>query len=137
MPDYDVADVVAHVYRELHMVGCRADTETGSASQADGCGGRSKGIMEGTAVRAAVRAAAVAELVLPGCAVDGVFVDEVQDLTPAQIALLRFICPDPTGFVMAGDTAQTVCVLCRDILLIFIKNNCSDALLRFFSTGAI
>jgi hypothetical protein len=32
---------------------------------------------------------------------------QVQDLTPAQIALLRFLCPSPaTGFVLAGDTAQ-------------------------------
>lgn len=37
-----------------------------------------------------------------------VYVDEVQDLTPAEIALFGFVCPNPKGFVFAGDTAQTV-----------------------------
>lgn len=37
-----------------------------------------------------------------------VFVDEVQDLTPAQISLFQFVCGNPKGFVFAGDTAQTV-----------------------------
>eukprot|EP00899_Mesostigma_viride_P002454 jgi/Mesvir1/12209/Mv00438-RA.1 len=38
-----------------------------------------------------------------------VYVDEVQDLCPAQIALLRFVCANvETGFVFAGDTAQTI-----------------------------
>ena len=37
-----------------------------------------------------------------------VFVDEVQDLSAAQISLFKFCCPNLTGFVMAGDTAQTI-----------------------------
>jgi superfamily I DNA/RNA helicase len=37
-----------------------------------------------------------------------VYVDEVQDLSPAQIALFKFVCKDSHAFVMAGDTAQTV-----------------------------
>lgn len=38
-----------------------------------------------------------------------VSVDEVQDLTPAQIMLLRFLGPNPgCGFLLAGDTAQTI-----------------------------
>eukprot|EP00899_Mesostigma_viride_P025252 jgi/Mesvir1/5911/Mv00680-RA.1 len=38
-----------------------------------------------------------------------VYVDEVQDLCPAQIALLRFVSANvETGFVFAGDTAQTI-----------------------------
>lgn len=38
----------------------------------------------------------------------GVFVDEVQDLSPAQLMLFHFVCRNPYGFVFAGDTAQTV-----------------------------
>jgi hypothetical protein len=37
-----------------------------------------------------------------------VYVDEVQDLCPSQIALFQFVCKNPKGFVFAGDTAQTV-----------------------------
>lgn len=38
-----------------------------------------------------------------------VYVDEVQDLTQAQIALLKYICPNVLdGFMFAGDTAQTI-----------------------------
>ena len=37
-----------------------------------------------------------------------VFVDEVQDLSAAQIALFKYCCPNRAGFVMAGDTAQTI-----------------------------
>ena len=38
----------------------------------------------------------------------GIYVDEVQDLSPAQIGLLKFVCQDVTQFVFAGDTAQTI-----------------------------
>lgn len=42
-----------------------------------------------------------------GLQVHYVYVDEVQDLTPAQIAILRFICANvDDGYVLAGDTAQ-------------------------------
>eukprot|EP00597_Dinobryon_sp_UTEXLB2267_P014593 CAMPEP_0170119096 /NCGR_PEP_ID=MMETSP0020_2-20130122/14169_1 /TAXON_ID=98059 /ORGANISM="Dinobryon sp., Strain UTEXLB2267" /LENGTH=3522 /DNA_ID=CAMNT_0010348355 /DNA_START=356 /DNA_END=10924 /DNA_ORIENTATION=- len=37
-----------------------------------------------------------------------VYVDEVQDLVPAQIALFKFVCKNLKGFVFAGDTAQTI-----------------------------
>ncbi len=37
-----------------------------------------------------------------------VFVDEVQDLTMLQLAILRFICSDWKAFFFAGDTAQTI-----------------------------
>lgn len=40
--------------------------------------------------------------------IHSIFVDEVQDLTPAQIALFKFICLNRDGFVFAGDTAQTI-----------------------------
>jgi hypothetical protein len=41
------------------------------------------------------------------CAIlDYVFVDEVQDLTPLQIFLFRYICRNPDGFVFAGDTGM-------------------------------
>jgi len=43
-----------------------------------------------------------------GVTVDSVYVDEVQDLTPAEITLFKFISENPRGFVFAGDTAQTV-----------------------------
>jgi len=38
-----------------------------------------------------------------------VFIDEVQDLTMAQIALFKYICSNvEEGFVFCGDTAQTM-----------------------------
>jgi tetratricopeptide (TPR) repeat protein/phosphotransferase system HPr-like phosphotransfer protein len=37
-----------------------------------------------------------------------VYVDEVQDLTMLQVAILRFVCDDWKGFFFAGDTAQTI-----------------------------
>ncbi|KAI9005961.1 P-loop containing nucleoside triphosphate hydrolase protein [Gaertneriomyces semiglobifer] len=36
------------------------------------------------------------------------YVDEVQDLTQAQLALLKYVCRNPDGFTFAGDTAQTI-----------------------------
>ncbi|CAE8627439.1 unnamed protein product [Polarella glacialis] len=38
----------------------------------------------------------------------GVFVDEVQDLLPIELLLLKLLCPRLDGFVFAGDTAQTI-----------------------------
>jgi len=35
----------------------------------------------------------------------------VQDLTPAEIALFKFISTNLRGFVFAGDTAQTVNII--------------------------
>jgi len=44
-----------------------------------------------------------------GDQVNFVFVDEVQDLTMAQIGLFKYICRNvKEGFVFCGDTAQTV-----------------------------
>ncbi|VAI83610.1 unnamed protein product [Triticum turgidum subsp. durum] len=41
--------------------------------------------------------------------VDFVYVDEVQDLTMTQIALLKYVCRNfEEGFHFAGDTAQTI-----------------------------
>ena len=40
-----------------------------------------------------------------------IYVDEVQDLTPAEITLFRFASINYNGFVFAGDTAQTVSYL--------------------------
>ncbi|KAI5382023.1 hypothetical protein KIW84_UN0217 [Lathyrus oleraceus] len=38
-----------------------------------------------------------------------VYIDEVQDLTMSQIALLKHVCRNvETGFVFCGDTAQTI-----------------------------
>ena len=41
-----------------------------------------------------------------------VYIDEVQDLTPAQLSLFRFVCGGLDRFVFAGDTAQTVSTVC-------------------------
>ncbi|KAF3321067.1 TPR and ankyrin repeat-containing protein 1 [Carex littledalei] len=43
------------------------------------------------------------------CKVDFIYIDEVQDLTVSQIALLKYICNNfQEGFIFAGDTAQTI-----------------------------
>ena len=42
---------------------------------------------------------------------DNIFIDEIQDLCPAEIALFKFVSINPKGFFFAGDTAQTVCVI--------------------------
>ncbi|KAM3369930.1 hypothetical protein ACQJBY_017667 [Aegilops geniculata] len=44
-----------------------------------------------------------------GDMVDFVYIDEVQDLTMTQIALLKYACRNmKEGFLFAGDTAQTI-----------------------------
>ncbi|CAM0876418.1 unnamed protein product [Alopecurus aequalis] len=44
-----------------------------------------------------------------GDIVDFVYIDEVQDLTMTQIALLKYVCRNiKEGFLFAGDTAQTI-----------------------------
>jgi hypothetical protein len=44
-----------------------------------------------------------------GDMVDFVYIDEVQDFTMAQIALLKYVCQNfKEGFLFAGDTAQTI-----------------------------
>lgn len=44
-----------------------------------------------------------------GALVDFIYIDEVQDLTMSQIALLKYVCRNfKEGFVFAGDTAQTI-----------------------------
>ncbi|MCO5580609.1 hypothetical protein L7F22_034479 [Adiantum nelumboides] len=44
-----------------------------------------------------------------GDKIDFVYVDEVQDLSPAQISLFSFLCSNPKeGYIFAGDTAQTI-----------------------------
>ncbi|KAL6651319.1 hypothetical protein ACP70R_010244 [Stipagrostis hirtigluma subsp. patula] len=44
-----------------------------------------------------------------GDLVDCIYIDEVQDLTMTQIALLKYVCRNfREGFVFAGDTAQTI-----------------------------
>lgn len=65
--EYDLADYVMHLHREL---------------EGGACGGPF---------------------------LDYLYVDEVQDLTPAQIALFKYVCHDvQEGFMFAGDTAQTI-----------------------------
>jgi hypothetical protein len=34
------------------------------------------------------------------------YIDEVQDLTPAQLLLFKYLCTNPHGFLFAGDTAR-------------------------------
>jgi len=44
-----------------------------------------------------------------GDMLDFVYIDEVQDLSMNQIALLKYVCSNfKEGFVFAGDTAQTI-----------------------------
>jgi superfamily I DNA/RNA helicase len=44
-----------------------------------------------------------------GDLVDFIYIDEVQDLTMSQLALLKYVCRNfNEGFVFAGDTAQTI-----------------------------
>uniref|UniRef100_A0A453CVH1 UvrD-like helicase ATP-binding domain-containing protein n=1 Tax=Aegilops tauschii subsp. strangulata TaxID=200361 RepID=A0A453CVH1_AEGTS len=44
-----------------------------------------------------------------GDLLDFVYIDEVQDLTMTQIALLKYVCRNfKEGFLFAGDTAQTI-----------------------------
>ena len=43
-----------------------------------------------------------------GLKMEFVYIDEVQDLTPCQICILKFVCSNPKGFLFAGDTAQTI-----------------------------
>lgn len=44
-----------------------------------------------------------------GCKMDFIYIDEVQDLSITQIALLKNVCNNfKEGFVFAGDTAQTI-----------------------------
>ncbi|KAF8651806.1 hypothetical protein HU200_063328 [Digitaria exilis] len=44
-----------------------------------------------------------------GDLMDFIYIDEVQDLTMSQIALLKHVCRNfKEGFVFAGDTAQTI-----------------------------
>jgi superfamily I DNA/RNA helicase len=38
-----------------------------------------------------------------------VYIDEIQDLSLSQIALLNYVCQNPEkGFVFCGDTAQAI-----------------------------
>jgi superfamily I DNA/RNA helicase len=41
---------------------------------------------------------------------DSVFVDEIQDLSPAQVMVLSHVCYNLDKFFFAGDTAQTVII---------------------------
>ena len=77
--EYDVCDLVRHIYHShVHTAAAAA-------------GGRRRGHFVSYADK-----------------ITHVYVDEVQDLSPSQITLLKLVCQDPQGFVLAGDTAQTV-----------------------------
>ncbi len=47
-------------------------------------------------------------LIMDMTKIDFVYVDEVQDLTQTQIAILKYVCQNEKGFVFGGDTAQTI-----------------------------
>lgn len=53
----------------------------------------------------------------PGILMTSVYIDEVQDLTPAQLSLFQFVCPNLKGFVFAGDTAQTVSTMLCNVIV--------------------
>ncbi|KAM3369762.1 hypothetical protein ACQJBY_017559 [Aegilops geniculata] len=66
-----------------------------------------------------------------GDMVDFVYIDEVQDFTMAQIALLKYVCRNfKEGFLFAGDTAQTIAkgvdFRFEDIRLLFYTTFLSD-----------
>ncbi|CAI5518321.1 unnamed protein product [Closterium sp. Naga37s-1] len=91
--EYDCADLVGYLHREVRRM--RASNEPWWAVEdAVAVGGASSsGATQGCA----------------GAVFDCVAVDEVQDLTQAQLALLPLLCSNvASGFVLAGDTAQSI-----------------------------
>ena len=62
------------------------------------------------------------EAIFPQFYFHKVYIDEVQDLTPSQIALFGFFCSVRSGgrFVFSGDTAQTVSLYIFMYICIFI-----------------
>jgi superfamily I DNA/RNA helicase len=66
-----------------------------------------------------------------------VLIDEVQDLTMAQVSLLKYICPNvEDGFVFCGDTAGTIGrgigLRFEDVRSLFYKNFVSESKSRRF-----
>ncbi|CAI5459961.1 unnamed protein product [Closterium sp. Yama58-4] len=114
--DYDMCDYVFHVYKQLEKGATRlwtpaaaaaaaAGTAYGSASTPPHC---SRPGVSSTAI-GITRADGGGGKVVAGPPFQYVYVDEVQDLTQAQIAILQFLCSNvATGFFFAGDTAQTI-----------------------------
>lgn len=100
--EYDAGDRVFHIYSEIKK---GQSTIHRPAAQQLGA----------EAARSALEALTNASHPEAGKPADAtapfqyISVDEVQDLTQAQIAVLRFVCSNvESGFVFAGDTAQTI-----------------------------
>ncbi|CAI5954940.1 unnamed protein product [Closterium sp. NIES-64] len=111
--DHDMCDYVFHVYKQLEKGATRlwtpAAAATGSAygSTSSPHHGSRPGISS-TAIGTS-RAVGGGGKVVAGPPFQYVYVDEVQDLTQAQIAMLQFLCSNVAcGFFFAGDTAQTI-----------------------------
>ncbi|CAI7803916.1 unnamed protein product [Closterium sp. NIES-54] len=104
--DHDLCDYVYHVYRELAKGATRICTPAALAAAAASAGNAAS---RGPRSAASRGAAGGDDKVRSGPPFQYVYVDEVQDLTQAQIAILRFLCANTSdGFVFAGDTAQTI-----------------------------
>ncbi|CAI5497828.1 unnamed protein product, partial [Closterium sp. Naga37s-1] len=111
--DHDMCDYVFHVYKQLEKGATRlwtpAAAATGSAygSTSSPHHGSRPGVSS-TAIGTS-RAVGGGGKVVAGPPFQYVYVDEVQDLTQAQIAMLQFLCSNVAcGFFFAGDTAQTI-----------------------------
>ncbi|CAI5459945.1 unnamed protein product [Closterium sp. Yama58-4] len=112
--DHDMCDYVFHVYKQLEKGATRLWTPAAAAAAGTACGStstppyRSKAEVSPTAIGAS-RVVGAGGKVLAGPPFQYVYVDEVQDLTQAQIAILQFLCSNvASGFFFAGDTAQTI-----------------------------
>ncbi|CAI6007409.1 unnamed protein product [Closterium sp. NIES-65] len=114
--DHDLCDYVYHVHRELARGATRICTPASLAAAAATTGTAANAAAMGAASRATNRSVASRggggggdDKVRCGPPFQYVYVDEVQDLTQAQIAILCFLCANTSdGFVFAGDTAQTI-----------------------------
>ncbi|CAI5990433.1 unnamed protein product [Closterium sp. NIES-64] len=106
--DHDLCDYVYHVYRELAKGATKICTPAALAAAAASAG--TAAASRATTTRSMTsRGSGGDDKVRSGPPFQYVYVDEVQDLTQAQIAILRFLCANTSdGFVFAGDTAQTI-----------------------------
>ena len=52
--------------------------------------------------------AVIRDVGYPGPRIDGVYVDEVQDFTQAELRLFLACCADPNAVFLTGDTCQTI-----------------------------
>ncbi|CAI5959284.1 unnamed protein product [Closterium sp. NIES-64] len=119
--EYDCADLVGYLHREVRRM--RASNEPwwavedgvavgGASSSGASRDGASRRTTVGCTTTGSVPSQPSHAPQPSGCVgavFDCVAVDEVQDLTQAQLALLPLLCSNvASGFVLAGDTAQSI-----------------------------